>query len=110
MAGHRRAKATPSFGRLCPAMTRERERERERDCDLLAASSGGTKAPKKTQEQPTRLRGRNHVDFTAGARRGGAIRWAGRAGAAADARPDPSRPPVSDLGAVRSAGADLGLR
>src|ERR1700752_5528452 len=26
MAGHRRAEATPSFGRLCPAMTRWRKR------------------------------------------------------------------------------------
>src|SRR5713226_10737106 len=26
MAGHRRAEATPSFGRLCPAMTVERSR------------------------------------------------------------------------------------
>jgi hypothetical protein len=29
MAGHRRAEATPSFGRLCPAMTMKKENEHD---------------------------------------------------------------------------------
>jgi hypothetical protein len=34
MAGHRRAEATPSFGRLCPAMT-ESDRSTHRSHRLL---------------------------------------------------------------------------
>ena len=39
MAGHRRAEATPSFGRLCPALTEEDVTElpqtRHRNCNIM---------------------------------------------------------------------------
>src|SRR3954451_433679 len=92
--------------------------ERPRRCRRCRPKRGGARdcprprlvaqmLPSNLQKPPTRPRGRRHVDFTAGAGRRRTVRGTGLAMAAADARREPPRPSVSDLGAVRCTGADL---
>ena len=52
----------------------------------------------------------DQCQFTGSAGRGRAVRGTRRAVAAADARREPARPSVPDLGAVRGAGAEMALR
>src|SRR5205823_9844468 len=64
-----------------------------------------------TRKQPAKAaREERHVDFTASAGHCGAIHRARRAVAVANAGRNPPRSSVSDLDAVRGAGAELDLR
>ena len=78
--------------------------------DLPIAPSDGRTTPKQEPKAAVRLHGRINDQFTGSAGHCRPLRRPRRAVAAADARREPPRPSVPDLGAVRGPGAEMVLR